>query len=134
MGAWGAGTFENDDALDWIAELEQSGGLSAVRTALGQAADPADEYLEAPTCNAALAAAEVVAALHGAPAPDLPEEVERWVQAQQLGVADNLLRVAREVVERVGRQGELRELWEEAEPDDFNAWQRSLADLRSRLS
>lgn len=78
MGAWGVGTFENDDASDWVYQLEEAGDLDLVEVTLQAAADP-EAYLEAPTCCMALAAAEVVAALAGQPAPDLPEEIRTWV-------------------------------------------------------
>ena len=66
MGAWGAGNFENDDALDWLAVL-QAEGLPAAGAAIQDVLTLADDYLEAPTCCAALAAAEVIAALRGRP-------------------------------------------------------------------
>lgn len=31
MGAWGFQAFENDDALDWLEELEAGGRRSSVR-------------------------------------------------------------------------------------------------------
>jgi hypothetical protein len=34
MGAWGEGNFENDDALDWLAGLEQAHDVSTVASAL----------------------------------------------------------------------------------------------------
>ena len=46
MGAWGAGSFENDDAMDWVYELEEEGleavtaALKAVAAAKPQAPEP----------------------------------------------------------------------------------------------
>jgi len=37
MGAWGTGTFENDDAADWIAELDESNTVQPVVSALQSA-------------------------------------------------------------------------------------------------
>ena len=68
MGAWGVGPFENDDASDWVYQLEGAEDLELVRGTLEAAANP-QGYLEAPTCSEALAAAEVVAALSGRPTP-----------------------------------------------------------------
>jgi Domain of unknown function (DUF4259) len=34
MGAWGAGPFENDDASDWVYELEEAPDLNFVRDVL----------------------------------------------------------------------------------------------------
>ena len=50
MGAWGVGTFENDDASDWAYQLEEAGDLDLVQVTLAAAADP-EAYLEAPTCR-----------------------------------------------------------------------------------
>lgn len=61
MGAWGADNFGNDDAGDWIYELEVSKGLSAVLPPLELVVSN-DSYLESPDCCIALAASEVVAA------------------------------------------------------------------------
>jgi hypothetical protein len=54
MGAWGAGAFDNDDALDWLSELGDSPDFALGRAALDVTAL---EYLEAPEGSAALAAA-----------------------------------------------------------------------------
>jgi len=78
MGAWGAGNFENDDALDWLAVL-QAEGLQAAGGAIQDVLTLADDYLEATTCCAALAAAEVIAALRGRPASRLPDELVEWL-------------------------------------------------------
>jgi hypothetical protein len=72
MGAWGAGAFDNDDALDWLSELVDSPDFALGRAVLDVTAL---EYLEAPEGSAALAAAEVVAAARGHPAALLPDEV-----------------------------------------------------------
>ena len=63
MGAWGVGSFENDDAADWVAGLDEI-SLADLTGILSQAADdPA--YLEGPAASVAVAAGEVVAALNG---------------------------------------------------------------------
>ena len=77
MGAWGYLPFENDDALDWLEDLE-AGGADVVRKALAKAAD---RYVQAPEGAIALAAAEVAAASQGNPLGDLPENVTDWVTA-----------------------------------------------------
>src|SRR5215468_1909995 len=62
MGAWGHGSFENDDAADWVHEFELQ-GASAVVSALEYISRfPEEEYLEAPGASVAIAAAEIVAA------------------------------------------------------------------------
>ena len=65
MGAWGAGPFENDDAMDWAIDLEESGDVGFVVEALRAA--ESDGYLDAPEGSVTIAAAEVVAALGPGP-------------------------------------------------------------------
>lgn len=128
MGAWGAGSFDNDDALDWLDALEERGRL-AIEDALRAAAEAGESYLEAPEASIAVAAAEVAAALHGRPAADLPGEVEAWVKLNPAPGAD-LRELARAAVRRVRQESELRELWEETDPAD---WYAALDDLLRRL-
>jgi hypothetical protein len=131
MGAWGVGTFENDDAGDWVYQLEEANDLDFVRDTLQAAADP-DGYLEAPTCSMALAAAEVVVALAGRPAPDLPEEVRTWVEAHRLTALPDLRALSVQALDQVAAGSELQELW--AESEESVAWIDRLQELRSRLA
>jgi len=130
MGAWGHGHFENDDASDWLYELEASGDLSVVITALDAVSqDPAD-YVESPTCCNALAAAEIVAALNGKPSSNLPEIAGTWVRGKPEPGSDAVSK-ARAAVERIRTNSELRELWEES--DDFENWLKVVDDVHRRL-
>ena len=130
MGAWSHESFGNDDALDWVAEL-QAEGLPAVAGALAAIRELAPDYLEAPTCSTALAAAEVVAALRGQPAQALPDDVQEWV-AQNPGLPSDLVGMAQNAVAVIAAKSELRELWEESA--DFAMWQAAVDDLRERLA
>src|SRR2546430_16610875 len=62
-GAWGDGNFENDDALDWVADCVKSATPVPVSAAIDGAVR--SKYIEAPEGSAAVAAAEVVAAALG---------------------------------------------------------------------
>lgn len=79
-GAWGEGSFENDDALDWVATCSSSKSISPVRQSLERALR--GKYLKAPEASSAVAAAEVVAAAKGRPNPKLPAELAAWVKRQ----------------------------------------------------
>lgn len=126
MGAWGPGSFDNDDALDWLDDLVD-GASDAIRAAL-EATDA--EYLEAPDASSALAAAEVVAAAAGRPAADLPGEVSEWLEEHGTRQAAALAPLARRAVERVRRDSELKELWEEGDPSE---WLAAVDGLLERL-
>ena len=129
MGAWGTGSFENDDALDWAFELDGAEDHELLRAAFEAVLD--EDYPETPACCTALAAAEVVAALRGVPIEDLPEEVADWVEASESPPDDDLVVQCREAVGRVRGNSELRELW--AESEDLAEWESGLDDLMIRL-
>lgn len=131
MGAWGAGSFENDDALDWASELEDTRGLKFVKKTLRDVLDAGDGVLEADVASRGLAAAEVVAGLNDAPADDLPEEVENWVEEQRGRSEVDLSPLALEALERMRSRCELFDLWKESGQDA--AWLGTLAALEKRL-
>ncbi|MBX3375863.1 MAG: DUF4259 domain-containing protein [Phycisphaeraceae bacterium] len=133
MGAWGTGSFENDDASDWVYALEDE-GVGSIRDALEviTTAQPED-YLEVFDCSVAIAAAEVVAAMMGQPAKDLPEEVTGWLRTKPR-VPPDLASLAREAVTRIANESELKDVWDEALPEDAAAWASGVKELLQRLS
>lgn len=131
MGAWDFGTFDNDDATDWLYDLEESSDTSVIQAALEAVTDSDDDDLEPPDCICALAAAEIVAALRGYPLEKLPENALAWVDAHDgLDVA-TLVPSALTAIERIRSNAEAKELWDDSDAD---AWQASLDDLVSRLN
>jgi hypothetical protein len=130
MGAWGAGSFENDDAMDWTVGLAEGSGDAVLREALTPVATTDDRYLEAPDCSIAIAAAEAVAAARGHPNVSLPDEVVRWVRNKPDLTVD-LVVLARSAVDRIAGKSELRDLWDES--DSAEAWRAAMTDLRARL-
>ncbi|MDX1486066.1 MAG: DUF4259 domain-containing protein [Alphaproteobacteria bacterium] len=125
MGAWDVGSFENDTALDFVAEVEGTDDLLAAFAALG----PGDLSADADQACEAIAAADLVAAMMGRPAPDIPRGVADRVVA--FGPAgDELIAAAVGAVRHVRANSELAELWAEAEDED---WPGAIDDLLQRL-
>lgn len=132
MGAWGEGNFENDDAMDWVGDLEQYQGLSDLMKVLAPVATAgAAIYIEAPDCCRALAGAETVAAARGKPSQDLPDGVHDWISNHKGNLDPALLDAAKKTVERIKTSSELKELWEEGDPE---SWQKVIASLELRLA
>jgi hypothetical protein len=131
MGSWGTGSFENDDALDWVAELEESRGTKVVKKALREVMDAGDGYLEVDIASRGVAAAEVVAGLNDAPGDDLPEEVENWIEEQRDRTSVDLSPLALEVLTRIRTKCELFELWEVA--PEGKKWLEGIVKLEERL-
>ena len=65
MGTWGAGTLDNDTAVDWMYGLGEVSDLSLIEGTLDRALAVGGEHLEAPDAEEALAAAEAVARMLG---------------------------------------------------------------------
>lgn len=129
MGAWKAGSFDNDDALDWVSDFADKPGREFIESTL-KAVIESDEYLEAPESSMAIAAAEVVAALRDAPPLTLPDEIQKVVSSGEITVDQNLIDLALKAIERVKTNSELKELWEES---DASEWLSAIASLEKRL-
>lgn len=128
MGAWGTGHFENDDALDLVADVQGPDDLDRVLRAVTESEDAS---IDASVASEAMAAADIIAAMLGRPADDCPEDL-----ATRLGEfgtpAPELINLARESVSRVLMESELIDLWSES--DEVEAWNLSVTGLIARLN
>ena len=131
MGAWGHESFANDSALDWLSALVHGGPalLAEALDRVGSAA--ADEYLEVDESSAALAAAELVAAALGGGEDRLAQEALAWLKDHVHAARAIGAERARRAVERVFRDSELRELWEEN--GEQTEWHAEVRELLERL-
>jgi len=88
----GSGTFENDTACDFAAEVADGHDLAKIVSALDRVLAPGPTYLEAPDAEEALAAAEIVARLRGnfGLQTAYTEEIDTWVKDCKLAVSDDL--------------------------------------------
>lgn len=132
MGAWGHKAFQNDAALDWLAELEAR-GVSALRGVLSAALETAeDEYLDVDDGASAIAAAEIVAAAMGRGRDRVTKRAIAWLDGNGGAIAAEEVGLARRAVRRVlAGNSELRELWEDDGPD--TAWHADMRELLLRL-
>jgi Domain of unknown function (DUF4259) len=110
MGAWGADSFENDDASDWLADFCDAPDTALILNALSTVAMDGGEYLEAPDCSVGIAAAEVVAALKGAPNTLLPDDAKNCFSKLAIKGDPSLAAVALKAIERIKTNSELKEL------------------------
>ena len=66
-GAWSDGSFDNDDAMDWVNDCVHATSPGVVKAAFDRVLNA--EVVEAPDASAAIAAAVVAAASLGKPNP-----------------------------------------------------------------
>ena len=129
MGAWSHASFGNDDALDFIAEVEEDGEPAIANAFEVVNFLKPDDYLEAPDASVALAAAELVAARRGKPPADFPPQAAALVERvkDHRTLSEEAITAARRVLD----YSELKDLWAEGgEPDK---WRADVLDLIERL-
>src|SRR5688500_11429269 len=110
MGTWGPGVFDNDSAWDWVNDFLDDPGLRAAESAIRTVAEwEDDEYLEVDESGAALAAAEVIAALKGHPNAQLPDEIKAWVETNSTAVDGRFTAIALKAIARIKSDSEMQE-------------------------
>jgi hypothetical protein len=136
MGAWGEGNFDNDDASDWLLELEKSKGLDFLLSPI-KAALSATDYLEAPNCSETLAAAEVIAASISGDHTSIPEGAQAWLSKKH-GLFRCSVKIEREhavlaskAISKILGASELKELWQET--PSYSNWRQHQQALIARL-
>jgi Domain of unknown function (DUF4259) len=135
MGAWGHGSFENDDASGWVSEFDAD-GVGAVVSALEHVSQLGeDEYLEAPEASVAIAAAEMVASARDGDLSGLSFEDDRkaFSKHQHALTGSHLVELARRAIERILRQSELKDLWRDGVEPDRQSWFKGMDKLFSRV-
>jgi hypothetical protein len=116
--------------MDFLAELPSRGAVAIQEALTEVVALGPDDYLESPEASRAIAATELVAAMLGASAVDLPREAVEWL-ANAPAPDPDLQASAIAALDRVVGNSELAELWEDSGDD---AWRAQQADLMERVS
>jgi hypothetical protein len=143
MGAWGADHFDNDKAMDFLCEFEDTNNPSIIRAALQavvdhgpnkRLGDGSTDWLSTRMCENALAAAEFVAGWIGRPSPKLPRDAVKLVLRHMSSCQLDMIPLAREAIRIIKLDSELKGLWEEAGAKGWNDWNRCVQDLDRRLA
>lgn len=135
MGAWGSGVYDNDEAVEFAADVVHGGGLERIDEALERVIATGDDYLEAPEASEAVAAADVVTRLRGR---NIPEgtgvaELDLWLEEVDFFAGEAQVEKARAAMARVLRKpSELMELWSETGELDAG-WARGVELIVRRL-
>jgi hypothetical protein len=133
MGTWGTGPFDDDNASDWVWELQEADDWAVVEQALRGAADlDASTYLEAPDGQIAWAAAAVVGALDHPSVVIVPDEVTAWLAQHRDARPPDVRPLALAAIRRVlAGKSELADLWREADDDE---WRKNVDNLAGLLA
>lgn len=132
MGDWDVSAFGNDTAKDWLAELTRGESTAAIFRAIVNVAKlPTEDYLQAPECETAVAASELVVAARGKGSPHVPKEVMEWITQRKFVAGKEVVAMALNVLRRIEENSELKDLW--ADTDSSKDWKKAIADLQNRL-
>lgn len=129
----GIGPFDNDDSVDFLAEVIDGGDLSLLREVFDHVLT-STEYVEAADARQAIAAAEIVAAALGQSTPygQAQTRLTRWLAQVRPDVESDLIAQAALTLARIlAPNSALREIWEAS--DSFADWQAGVAELREQL-
>lgn len=131
-GMWGLGSFENDDALDWVSNELEASAPRAVQSAIAGVLG-AKRDLNVTQGSYLVAACELLAAARGKPSPGLPPEVVRAAKALAGKRVEPFLKDAIKALDKVVTSpgSELRGLNEEA--GSLAAWKKLMDDLKARV-
>jgi hypothetical protein len=129
MPGWGTGSFENEEAQNFLGQLN-SLGVDDLSPILARAAD--QDYVDAPESSVVIVIAEIVAAACGNPPEAMPSQIAEWMAKIEGSPSSKMSELARRAVEKVRINSELKDLWLEAE--GLNEWSASLRDLEKRLA
>lgn len=132
MSAWGTGPFDNDEAVDFAAaldDLEPEQRVTAIREALDEAAEETD-YLERDAGEVAIAAAALLAAQQ----PDgEPVDATRGPKQTVPDLPADLRPIAVEALTRIiADDSALNEQW--ADSPDADDWLATIAQLTEALT
>jgi hypothetical protein len=131
MGAWANDPFGNDTACDWAYGLEDADDFSLIEDTIQTVLDAGEEYLEAPSGDEAIAAADVIARLRGKfyVRNSYTESVDSWVAAHPIEPPADLIAKALKALDRILTEpSELLELWE-----GNDGWRQHMVALKERL-
>lgn len=130
MATWDYHNFDNDAAADFAETFRQQPNEAVLYEALATAAEE-EGLLETAEASQALAAAELVAAIIGRPAQDMPVGLLPATTRLDADGQEDLQELAQEAVEAVLRSSELQEKW--AATEQYADWQALQQNLLARL-
>ncbi|MFT6746027.1 MAG: hypothetical protein ACJAZ2_000365 [Glaciecola sp.] len=132
MSAWGITNFENDVALDYVEELtahKKQLSIVAFFDAFSGKFNPEETTLD--ECLEFFTIAEVLAAIQGSPAEDLPLQLKEWVELCYIQVEQEVAAQAIGLVELLLKDSEAKEMY--CDTPYYKAWKDSQKDLIKRL-
>lgn len=135
MSVWDIGPFDNDLAMDWVQDLQESNDLYYIEDTLNNVLEEGDTFIPMPFACEALAAIDVLARLQGQPGGEAADDVDAWVDTvrkkfkRRADLVDKSLKALDLIV---SEKSELANEW--AQTDEHVAWRGMVEQLRARVA
>ena len=133
MSISGFNIYHNDSLSDLIDHV-QDGGIDTIVNAF-EAMMLIEERATLAQCETALAATEIVASLNGDSSEqvteDHQEKIDQIKREINFPVTSKLREVAADVIDLLGADSELKDLWKDSE--HFENWNQHLMEIQNRL-
>ena len=131
MSAWGIKNFENDVALDFVAEVIDNNGTLIKSFAEGFVTNFHTEETSLDECFAFLALCELFAAIKKKPSDDVPSELTDWLERTLIELDNEPLKVCIKGLQLIINDSEAKEMYLDTEY--FESWLDVQDDLLKRL-
>lgn len=84
-------------------------------------------------CEMALAASDLIASLNGRSSGKMPDDLVQQIKnlGLNLNINDQVLNIAADIIDILGSDSELKDLWKETE--HYDEWTNHLIDIQNRL-
>ncbi|GAB2839592.1 hypothetical protein GCM10027277_03160 [Pseudoduganella ginsengisoli] len=135
MSVWDIGPFDNDLALDWVQDLQESNDLYYIEDTLNNVLEEGETFIPMPFACEALAAIDVLARLQGQPGDEAVDDVDAWVETLRKKFkrrADLVEKSLKALELIVSEKSELANEW--AQTDEHVAWRGMVEQLRARVT
>lgn len=133
MSAWGITNFENEIALAFVNDLALNRSEFSIETYIDSFKGKFHpEKTSLDECLEFFAVVELLAALLGEPAEDLPSELKDWIEGKYIKIEESLVKKAIAGINDLVKDSEAKEMY--LDGPYFNAWLRTQKNLIKRLS
>ena len=129
---WGVNTFDNNDAIEWLKNIEANNDFKSVNNlikSLNGLSDLDDVVLK--ECTEALAAIELVASAKTDNFKTFPADKVDWLTKSEYSFSETEIKAAAQLAKSIKKDSEIRELF--LDSPLLKSWEEYMDDLIKKL-
>lgn len=129
---WGVNTFDNNDAIEWLKDIEKNNDFKKVNTLIKSLNDLADlDDVVLKECTEALAAIELVASAKTDNFKTFPADKLEWLSNAEYSFSEAEIKAALKLAQSIKKDSEIRELF--LDSPMLKTWNEYMDDLIKKL-